>query len=408
MKLPPRPEPLVTPPNTRAWKGTKDAGGQGLRAARTVEGEYNYVDRPSYIVKAVSMAPMVVAALTLFVLHAPTKLLVVSAQIELGNSNRTYALLSEGSILRAIVAVSLSTTVMVECDALHRLLGAIWEGMKIVKPAPGKPSISKGKAVQTAFSVILRFAETIFKSDPNAFAVVEAVRNVLGCTALCSFAALNASYHSGEALQKLEDFWKALNAASSKDVVVSIFGASFKMCQNGAVPMLMISQCGWCPETGWPVFAAAACLVSYPEITMTGMARLVVSSLHRFLVYCRMIHCGLSGQKPAGVDVTQYLLDLALRIPYMCVDKLFGLNGHTNVNLGSTVCMVPLLGASDERDFLMGAGVGVFGTLPLLDRKVFRAIFDLLKRAPFITGDHGIYKAMFGQEQKWVPGPLWK
>ena len=143
------------------------------------------------------MAPSVVAALTLFVLHAPIKFLVVSAQIEFGNANRTYALLSQGSILRAIAAVSLSTA-MIECDALHRLLGAIWEGMKIVKLAPGQRPISKGRAVQVAFSVILRFAETIFASDPDAFAVVEAVRNVLGCTALCSFAALNASYHSGE------------------------------------------------------------------------------------------------------------------------------------------------------------------------------------------------------------------
>ena len=160
-------------------------------AARTVEGKNNYVD-PSYIVKAVSMAPMVVAALTLFVLHAPTKFLVVSSQVEFGNAMRTYALLSEASLLRAIAAVSLSTA-MIECDALHRLLWAIWEGIKSVKPG-----ISKGRAVSTAFSVIVRFAETIFKSDPGAFAVVEAVRNVLGCTALCSFAALNASYHSGE------------------------------------------------------------------------------------------------------------------------------------------------------------------------------------------------------------------
>lgn len=196
MKLPPRPKPLVTPPNTRSWCGTEDAGGGSMGAARTVEENHNYVD-PNYIVKAVSMASWVVAALTLMVLHAPTKFLVVSGQVEFGNANRTYALLSQGSILRAIAAVSLSTA-MIECDALHRLLHAIWEGMKSVKPAPGQPPISKGKAVQTAFSVILRFAETIFKSDPGAFAVIEAVRNVLGCTALCSFAALNASYHSGE------------------------------------------------------------------------------------------------------------------------------------------------------------------------------------------------------------------
>ena len=172
--------------------------------------------------------------------------------------------------------------------------------------------------------------------------------------------------------------------------------------------MLMISQCGWCPETGWPVLAAAACFVSHPEITMWGMARLVVSPLQRFLTYCRLVHCGLSGQKPEGIGETQYLLDLARRIPYMCIDRLFGLGGHSNVNLGSTVCMVPLLGESVERDFLMGAGVGVFQTLPLLNDDIFRTIYDLLKRAPFITGDQGIIDVLFGQEQKWKPGPLWQ
>ena len=70
--------------------------------------------------------------------------------------------------------------------------------------------------------------------------------------------------------------------------------------------------------------------------------------------------------------------------------------------------LLPLLDACDEREFLMGAGVGVFGTLPLLNDKVLRAIYDLIKRAPFITGDHGIYKKMFGPEQKWKLGPLWE
>ena len=56
MKLPPRPEPLVTPPpNTRSWMGTEDAGGQGLNAARSVEEDQNSVD-PKCIAKAASMA----------------------------------------------------------------------------------------------------------------------------------------------------------------------------------------------------------------------------------------------------------------------------------------------------------------------------------------------------------------
>ena len=66
----------------------------------------------------------------------------------------------------------------------------------------------------------------------------------------------------------------------------------------------------------------------------------------------------------------QFLLDLAGRLPIACEDKLFGIHGHTNVVLGSTVCMVPLLDESVEREFLMGAGVGVFGTLDLLNDNV--------------------------------------
>ena len=141
---------------------------------------------------------------------------------------------------------------------------------------------------------------------------------------------------------------------------------------------------------------------------MQGMARLAVAKLHRVFAYCKIVHCGLSGQKPEGVGLMQFFLDLAGRLPVMCENKLFGINGHTNVVLGSTVCMVPLLDACDEREFLMGAGVGVFGTLPLLNDKVLRTIYDLIKRAPFITGDHGILDALFGQEQKWKLGPLWK
>ena len=105
-----------------------------------------------------------------------------------------------------------------------------------------------------------------------------------------------------QAIQKLVEFWKKMDAQSSKDAVVSILGASLNMCQNGAVPMLILSRCGWCPRTGDPVIVGTVCVVSHPEITMQGMARLVVSPAQRFFTYCRLIHCGQSGQKPADVD----------------------------------------------------------------------------------------------------------
>ena len=197
-----------------------------------------------------------------------------------------------------------------------------------------------------------------------------------------------------------------MDAASSKGAVVSILGASFSLHQTAAVPFLILSRCGWCRKTGWPVIAGTACFVSYPEITMRGMARFVVSELQRFLAYTKIVHCGQSGQKPEGVGVMQFLLDLAGRLPVMCEDMLFGIHGHSNVVMGSTVCMVPLLGASAAtRDVLLSERVGVFQTLPLHKDKVWRAIYDLIKRAPFLTGDHSIYKAMYAAVPKWKCGP---
>ena len=96
-----------------------------------------------------------------------------------------------------------------------------------------------------------------------------------------------------------------MNRDSSKDAVVSIFGFSFKTVPNGAIPMLILSRCGWCKTTGWPVLAGTVCFASHSEIMMKGMARLAVSPLQRFLVYCRIIHCGQSGRKPEGVGETQ-------------------------------------------------------------------------------------------------------
>ena len=67
--------------------------------------------------------------------------------------------------------------------------------------------------------------------------------------------------------------------------------------------------------------------------------------------------------------------------------------------------MVPLLEASREREVLLSERVGVFQTLPLHKDNVFRAIYDLIKRAPFLTGDHSIYQEMFDALEEWKCGP---
>ena len=203
LSLPKVDKPFVEPPadSSRSWADHPDAGhGLGMNAARTVEGEHAYVSR-RYIVQAVAAAPLALMALSLLVLHAETKFHVVSYQIETFNASRTYALLSAASLLRALAGVSLLRDGYDACEALNRMFWHMFLEMDEVEPG-----ISKGRALQIVFSVTLRFAEEIFKKDPDALAVVEIIRNVLGVTALCGFAARNCSYHSGEVAIRVRNF----------------------------------------------------------------------------------------------------------------------------------------------------------------------------------------------------------
>ena len=163
-----------------------------MAAASSVEEDHNYVD-PLYIVKAAAMAPLVLMALSILVLHAETKFNCVSYNIESGNAMRTYALLSEASLLRALVCVSLLRDGYDACDALHRMFWHIFSEMD-----EAKPGISKGRALHITFSVTLYFAKTIFDGNSDALSIVDSITKVLGVTALCSFAAKNTSFHSGE------------------------------------------------------------------------------------------------------------------------------------------------------------------------------------------------------------------
>ena len=182
-KLPEVAEPFVEPPETRAWKGTADDGNElGMAAARAAEGSRNDVDS-RYIDAAVVLAPLAVFALSLLVLDPVTKYNVVSAQIEWGNGNRTYALLSSAALLRALACVTACRGAYDTCDALHQIFWYIFGDMD-----KAKPGISKGRAVQIVFSVTLFFAESIFEGNSDALSVIESIRRVLGATALCAFA----------------------------------------------------------------------------------------------------------------------------------------------------------------------------------------------------------------------------
>ena len=199
MRLPKVDEPFVKPPadSSKNWADHPDCGGGGMEPARVVEGMSNKVSS-HYIVKAASLARIGLMALSLLVLDATVKFHVVSYQIETGNGFRTYALLSGASLLRALAGVSLLRDGYDACEALCRMFWAMFNGMDEVESSPFHEPITKGRAVQIVLSVTLRFAEEIFKGDAVALSVVETIRNVLGVTALCGFAARNCSYHSGE------------------------------------------------------------------------------------------------------------------------------------------------------------------------------------------------------------------
>ena len=195
MKLEPKDDDIVTPPETTAWKNTADYGhSAGMAAARTAKGtsSTSRVD-PCYITKAASMAKVAVHALVLLVLEATVKSYGVSYQIESGDAFRSYALISGASLLRNMACVALCRAAYTPCEALHRLLWAMWEGMDRVKPG-----ISKAGAVHIVLSVTLIWAESCFAAGSPEMVAIGYVRDVLGVTALCGYAAQNTAYHSGK------------------------------------------------------------------------------------------------------------------------------------------------------------------------------------------------------------------
>uniref|UniRef100_A0A7S3ZJG6 Uncharacterized protein n=1 Tax=Pelagomonas calceolata TaxID=35677 RepID=A0A7S3ZJG6_9STRA len=204
MALPEKEEDIITPPeDTRAWQGTEHGNFNGMDAARAAKDEDDSVAMRR-VKKAASLAQAALHALVLFVLHAPIKCLGVSAQVEWGNANRSFALLSQGSLLRNMACVALSRVAYVPCEALHRLIWFLCEGMQSVKGLRG--AMTRGAAVHMALSVALLFGDEIFEGNSDALFIVESIKNVLGVTALCGYAARNCSYHSGEVAIRVRNF----------------------------------------------------------------------------------------------------------------------------------------------------------------------------------------------------------
>ena len=152
------------------------------------------------------------------------------------------------------------------------------------------------------------------------------------------------------------------------------------------------------------VLAGTVCYVSYKEVVMQGIERLVVSDLQRFFAYINVLHCGLCGKKPEGVDETHFLLDVARRLGAN-VKSQFGIAGHSMTARGSKLTFVPLLGECEQWGPLRDARVGVWRTLPLHDPEVYRRVYEILTSGLPVLGDHGIPKKLYSGNGDWVPGP---
>lgn len=211
MALPEKKEHIVTPPeDSNAWQRTEHGNFNGMDAARAAKGEDDSIGRRC-VRKAASLAQSALHALVLFVLYAPIKCLGVSFQLETGNPMRTYALLSEGSLLRNMACVALSRVAYEPCEALHRLIWFLCDQMQIVKPG-----FSRGAAVHFSLSVALLFGKEIFAGDLVALSVLEAVQNVLGVTALCAYAAKNTSFHSGQVRSRVRSSTSRVDAHANR------------------------------------------------------------------------------------------------------------------------------------------------------------------------------------------------
>ena len=108
------------------------------------------------------------------------------------------------------------------------------------------------------------------------------------------------------------------------------------------------------------MLAGTVCYASYKEVTMYGIARLVVSDIQRFFGYLNVVHCGLCAQKPAGVGETQFLLSVAKRLRAN-VRAQFGFHDrHSMTAWSGKLTFVPLLGKCEQWGPLRDARVGVF------------------------------------------------
>ena len=393
--------PIAERPSGNNW----NVPGLGLDAARTLAGGID----PSCamgIVYAVAMqnASFAVALLAILVLHASTKALCANYLVETGAGARTHAILSGNCLLRILVCVAIGSSTSIHCAAAHALSCYIFDAVK------ARHKTYAVRAVQAVLSLTLIYAEK-WNLTTDEMATVLMIRKVLGVQALCSYAARNAEYHSGDPLNDLCGFWDKMMLNSSKDAVLAIYGASLKSFQAACVPILIMAIVSFCPRTGLPVVAMTVCDLSYLDATLEGTARFV-SDLQRFFAFINMVHLSLWAKPIDGLSATHYLLHIAKRLR-PCVAGAFGVGGGTSplhergpaanaTSFGCKLCTAAIVNddARARLPALLEARVGMWRTLPLLEDPVRRAAFDVYNSGVPVTGDRKVAKLIFGPPRK--------
>ena len=398
--------PIAERPSGNDW----NVPGLGMSAARAVSdaGVYELVEGSAMWIcymTAKDNASFAVALLAILVLHAGTKALCANYLVETGAGARTHAILSGNCLLRILACVAIGSATSPECAAAHALSWVIFETVNT------RHTTSPVRAVQAVLSLMLIYAEK-WALTPDEMATVRLIRSVLGVQALCSYAARNAAYHDGDPLDDLCGFWEKMMAHSSKDAVLAIYGASLESFKAACVPILIMAVVSFCPATGKPVVAATVCHLSYLDATLLGTARFV-SDLQRFFAFINLVHLMLCAKPIDGLSVTHYLLHMAKHLR-PCVAGAFGVGGADSAgrsapgtSYGCLLCSAAIVNdeARSKLQGLLDSRVGVWGTLPLLDDSVRRAVFDVYNSGVPVTGDRQVAKLICGPPKKWKLAP---
>ena len=399
LRLQPESTPIAVPPASNERR--KSGGG--------TESSRHWPDRMQ-LAAAKLIAPALAFG-SLVVLHAPTALLRANAQFEEGNGSRSFGLLSEGCMIRALEALAASVRSSDEADAAHRLA---WRILRAMRRVEGCAAILATAAVRGVLSYVLVCADELrehgFMSD-DQYVVAEELRRVLQVQALCSFAAESARMHAEGVLVDQALFWKRMDEESCKPEMQAVIGESLVAHRRGALKVVMLGQVSCCPQTCDPMYMATACEMSYNEITTTAKPRLLTCDAQKFLTAAQMAHLALWGKPLGDVDGRRFLLDLHYRLGAgHCFPSTFGLRDcHSNTTNGSDFMMIVCADDCKIHAQLVAARVGNLKCLDLLDREkgIRRKIHELYCSGRPIIGRHAVAEGLFEPETEWIQGPLY-